>query len=50
MIITIDSCTTEEAYLAQQAAFCDAMSAYYAYMSTCCGIPRIKLLGMYSYK
>jgi hypothetical protein len=28
-----------------QAAFCDAMSVYYSYLTTLCGIPRTKVLG-----
>ena len=34
-----------ESRLAIQAAFCDAMSPYYYYSRSRCGIPRIKILG-----
>jgi hypothetical protein len=45
-IFTADfSCSTVESRLAIQSAFCEAMSAYYFYMSTLCGIPRVKVLG-----
>lgn len=39
------SSSTVESRLAMQAAFCEAMSAYFFYMSSACGIPRIKILG-----
>jgi hypothetical protein len=39
------SSSTIESRLAMQAAFCDAMSAYYYYYSSYCGIPRVKVLG-----
>jgi hypothetical protein len=45
-IFTADfSCSTFESRLAIKAAFCDAMSPYFHYMNTRCGIPRIKVLG-----
>ena len=39
------STTTEASELAFLAAFCDAVSPYYNYMTTMCGIPAVKLLG-----
>jgi hypothetical protein len=39
------SSSTTESQLAIQSAFCEAMSAYYYYVSGRCGIPRVKVLG-----
>lgn len=33
------------ANLAMSAAFCDALSVYYNYMTYCCGIPQIRVMG-----
>lgn len=39
------SCTTEDAQIAMYAALCDGVSGYYNYMTFCCGIPEIRLIG-----
>lgn len=43
--VTKFSTTTGESQLAMNAAFADAVSPYYEYSSSLCGIPRIKRLG-----
>lgn len=39
------STTTAASMLAMQAAFLEAMGAYFSYGNTCCGIPKVRVLG-----